>query len=459
MQNQTQSRALPSFRDFVELLDQNKELRRVKDEVNPKFEISAIHIKVQSEKGPALLFENVKNSKIPVLVNLLATRRRLALALGLPADIDNAAINATMSERMKVPVKPEIVSTGPCKEVIIGASDVDLTKYPIVTMHEKDAGPYITGAYIVAKNPETGVQNISYHRLLLRGKNKLGILMEPRHLWEIYRIADSRKEPLKIAIVLGYHPLVGIAASTGLPAGSDEYALASSLGGRPLQLVKAEESDLLVPADAEMVLEGVVLPQVREIEAPYGEYTGYYGTVGMRPIVEIKKITQRKNPIYYSITAKSTEMGYYFLAKTIRTLEQIQACVPSVKAANFIQTFMFVVCLKKLREGEARKAMLAAITANDSIKICIAVDDDIDPKKSDEVLWAMATRCDPEKGTFIIPNTAGQGLDPSAHGEDENRVWSIMCIDATRSLTKPFAERTYMPTLKDVERMKKEGLL
>ena len=459
MQSKALSGSLPSFRDFLELLDQHRELRRVPDEVNAKFEVSAIHIRVQSEKGPALLFENVKGFNMPVVVNLLATRRRLALALGLPADIDNAAINATISERMKNPVKPEIVSSGPCKEVVIGASEVDLMSYPIVTMHEKDAGPYITGAYVVAKNPETGVQNISYHRFLLRGRNKLGVLMEPRHLWEIYQAADSRNEPLKIAIVLGYHPLVGVAASTGLPLGSDEYTLASSLGARPLKLVKAEESDLLVPADAEIVMEAEVLPKVRELEAPYGEYTGYYGAVGMRPVVEIKKITQRKDPIYYSITAKSTEMGYYFLAKTIRTLEQIQACVPSVKAANFIQTFTYVVALKKIREGEARKAMLAALTANDSIKICIAVDDDINPRNSDEVLWAIATRCDPAKGTFIIPDTAGQGLDPSAEGEDENRVWSILCIDATRSLTRPFAERTYMPTIKDVERMKRDGLL
>lgn len=459
MQSHTESRALPSLRDFLELLDQHKELRKVTDEVNAKFEISAIHMKVQAEKGPALLFDNVKGFRIPVLVNLLATRRRLALALGLPADIDNVELNTTITERMRTPVKPEIVASGPCKETIIGASEVDLTSYPIVTMHEKDAGPYVTGAFIVAKNPETGVQNISYHRLLLKGRNTFGILMEPRHMWECYQIADARGEPLKIAIVLGYHPLLGIAASTGTPMGTDEYALAGSLGARPVRLVKAEDSDLLVPADAEMVMEGVVLPKVRELEAPYGEYTGYYGTVGMRPVVEVRKITQRKNPIYYSITAKSSEVGYYFLAKTIRTLEQIQAVVPSVKAANFLTTFVFVICLKKLREGEARKAMLAAFTANDSIKICIAVDDDINPKNSDEVWWAIATRCDPAQGTFVIPNTYGQGLDPSAHGEDENRVWSLMCIDATRSLTKPFAERTYMPTIKDVERMKREGLL
>lgn len=447
------------MRDFLEALDQHKELRRVKDEVNAKFEISAIHIKVQAEKGPALLFENVKGSKIPVLVNLLATRRRLALALGLPADIDNAALNATLAERMKKPLPPEIVSTGPCKEQILAAPEVDLTSYPIMTMHEKDAGPYITGAFIVAKNPETGLQNLSYHRLLLRGKNKLGILMEPRHLWECYRIADARNEPLKIAIVLGYHPMLGIAASTGMPVGTDDYALAGAMGGAPVKLVKAEDSDLMVPADAEMVLEGVILPKIRETEAPYGEYTGYYGTVGERPMVEVKKITQRKNPIYYSITAKTSEVGYYFLAKTIRTQEEIKAVVPSVQAANFLQTFTFVLSLKKIREGDPRKAMLAAITANDSVKICIAVDDDINTKNADDVLWAIATRCDPASGTFIIPNTYGQGLDPSAHGEDENRVWSIMCIDATKPLGRPFAERTYMPTIKDVERMKREGLL
>ena len=175
------------FRSYLKLLEENGELRREKMEVIPKFEIAAIHMKVQAEKGPALLFENVKGFNMPVLVNLLSSRRRLALALGLPADTNIETMNKTMADRMMNFVKPEIVSTGPCKEVILNSQQVDLTKYPIVTMHEKDAGPYITAGFIAARDPETGIQNLSYHRLLFRGKNKLGILMEPRHLHAIYK--------------------------------------------------------------------------------------------------------------------------------------------------------------------------------------------------------------------------------------------------------------------------------
>jgi UbiD family decarboxylase len=176
-------------------------------------------------------------------------------------------------------------------------------------------------------------------------------------------------------------------------------------------------------------------------------------------VVEVRKITQRKDPIYYSITARSSEVGYYFIAKTIRTLEIIRETVPSVKSANFLQTFFYVISLKKEHEGEGRKAMLAAIAANDTIKYCVVVDDDVNTRNMEEVIWAIATRCDPAKDTFIIPRTFGQTLDPSAEGEDEARVWSLLCIDATRPIAKPFAERSRIPTLEEIKKMKLEGKL
>jgi len=448
-----------TFRYYLRLLEEKGELRREKKEVNVKYEISAIHMKTQAERGPAILFENVKGYNIPVLVNVLSTRKRLAIALGLPENADYDTINNGIAKRIKERISPEVISSGPCKEVILNESELDLRKYPIPIMHEKDAGPYITGGFIVAKDPETGEQNLSYHRLLLKGRNRLGILMEPRHLWHIYKKADERGEPLNIAVVIGYHPVVGIAAATGLPLGENEYALAGALAKEPIQLVKAETSDLLVPADAEIVLEGVILPKEREIEGPYGEYTGYYGVPGMRPIVEIRKITQRKDPIYYTITARSAEMGYYFIAKTVGTFEKIKAAVPTFKRASFLQTFFFVISLKKEREGDGRRAILAALAANDSIKVCVAVDEDIDPRNPEEVLWAIATRCNPSKGIFIIPDVFGQSLDPSSEGEGPGRVWSILCIDATKPITRPFPEKAKIPSLEEIQRMKEQGLL
>jgi len=203
----------------------------------------------------------------------------------------------------------------------------------------------------------------------------------------------------------------------------------------------------------------VILPKVREMEGPYGEYTGYYGIPGMRPVVEIKKITQRKDPIYYSITARSAEMGYYFIAKTIRTFERIKESVPTVKAASFLQTFFYVISVKKEREGDGRRAMIAALAANDSIKICVAVDDDVNPRNPEEVIWAIATRVDPTKDIFVIPRTHGQTLDPSAEGEEAGRVWSLLCIDATKPITRPFPERARIPSIEEVEEMKKKGLI
>lgn len=446
-----------TFRGYLKILEENGELIKERKEVNVKYEIASLHMKAQAERGPAILFENVKGYSMPVLVNLLSTRTRLALALGLPKDAKRELIDEILRERIKKEVKPEVIDTAPCKEVII--EDVDLTKYPIPIMHEKDAGPYLTGGFIVAKHPETGIQNLSYHRLLLKGKKRFGILMEPRHLWHFYKRAEELNMPLKIAIVIGYHPLIGIAAATGLPLGQDEYSFAGGLLNHPVRLVKAEDSDLLVPADAEIVMEGKVLPNVRELEGPYGEYTGYYGIPGMRPIVEIDKITQRKNPIFYSITARSAEMGYYFIAKTIRTLERVKEVVPTVKSASFLQTFFYVISLKKEREGDGRRAMIAALAANDSIKVCVAVDEDVDPRNMEEVLWAIATRTNPSKDIFVIPNTQGQMLDPAGEGEGPGRVWSILCIDATKPITQPFPERARILSLEEIDKMKKEGLL
>ncbi|MDG6905787.1 MAG: UbiD family decarboxylase [Nitrososphaerota archaeon] len=438
-------------------MEQNKELKRETKEVTTKFEIAAIHMKTQGEKGPAILFENVKGYDIPVLVNVLSTRRRLALALNLPVDSEFEKINDALIQRVKEEIQPIVLPTGPCKEVIIDEKDIDLTKYPIVTMHEKDAGPYMTGGFVVVRDPETGKQNISFHRFLLKGKNKFGVLLEPRHLWHIHRISERMAKTLKIAIVLGYHPAIGIGGASGLPLKGREYELAGSLVGHPIQLVKAENSDLLVPADAEIVMEGEILLGAREIEAPYGEFTGYYGVRGMRPVVVIRKITQRKDPIYYSITARSAELGYYFIAKTVMTQERLKEEISGIKSANFLQTFFFVISLKKEREGDAKRAMLAAIAANDSIKVCIAVDDDINSRNPEEVIWAIATRCNPAKDTTIIPRVYGQMLDPSAEGEDENRVWSLLLIDATKPLGKSFAERSRIPSLEEIAQMKKDG--
>ena len=448
-----------TLRSYLSTLERNNELRREKKEVNPKFEIAALHMKAQAEKGPALLFENVKGSGMPVLVNLLSSRRRLALAMNLPVDIGFEPLNAEMEKRVSRSIAPEMVDTGPCKEVILEGNKVDLSKYPILTMHEKDAGPYITGGFVVARDPDTGEQNLSFHRLLLSGKNRLGIFMEPRHLRHMWRKADERNEPLKIAIVIGYHPAVGMAAVAGLPYGQSEYGLAGSLAGSPIQLTKAEDSGVLVPADAEIIMEGEILPKVRMKEGPYGEYTGYYGIVGDRPVVEVRKITQRRDALYYSITARSSEVGYYFIAKTARTAVTLKEALPGIKSANFLGTFFFVISLKKEREGDGRKAMLTAIAANDSVKYCVAVDDDVNSRNPEEVLCAIATRCDPSKGIFVIPHTFGQVLDPSAEGEDEGRVWSLMCIDATTPIDKSFQERARIPTLEEVERMRQQGLL
>ncbi|MDG6929189.1 MAG: UbiD family decarboxylase, partial [Nitrososphaerota archaeon] len=207
-----------TFRSYLNLVEKSGELKRETGEVNAKFEIAAIHMKVQAEKGPALLFENVKGFDMPVLVNMLSTRKRLAMGLGLPADVTFEKLNEELVKRVRKEVEPVVLETGPCKEVVVGEDEVDLTRFPIVTMHEKDAGPYLTGGFVVARDPETGEQNMSFHRFLLKGKNKFGIqISETAHGHYIMQKNLRNGKPTPMAVAIGLHPTVelGFLSFTG----------------------------------------------------------------------------------------------------------------------------------------------------------------------------------------------------------------------------------------------------
>ncbi len=280
------------LREFIGFLESKGELIRTKKPVDVKYEISAYIRKTSDVQGPALLFENVKEFTIPVLGGAFATRKRALLAL----ETSNEDYVNKFHDALDHLVAPKLTANAPCKDVIIKGQDVDLNKLPVPIFSERDPAPFITLGLCISRDPKSGGKNTSIYRLQLKGRNRLGIMAQ--HLVRQLMEAESIGKCLPIAISIGTDPVLPLATQWMAPYGTDELALAGSLRGAPVELVKAETVDLEVPATAEIIIEGMVLPNVREDEGPFGEVSGYYTPSNPKPVIEVTAITHRKNPIY-----------------------------------------------------------------------------------------------------------------------------------------------------------------
>jgi 2,5-furandicarboxylate decarboxylase 1 len=354
------------------------------------------------------------------------------------------------ARRSRNRVKPVIVprDQAPVKQVVKVGDEVDLRTLPVITHHEMDGYPYLVDA-VVAPDPDTGVYNSSHHRMLVRGKNELGLWMSPRHLWDYFRRAEERGEPLPIAHVVGHHPAFYLGSEAIVPIDEDEYEVIGGILGEPLRLTPSESfgERLLVPADAELVIEGEVLPGVRDAEGPFGEFTGYYGPQRWSPVVRVTAITHRKDPIYMNILVGHPDTAILGgIPKEAGIWEELKRSLPNVVGVHFPISgccrFHAYIAIEKKVEGEGVTAGLAALPYHDELKHVVVVDSDIDPFNEREVLWAVATRVQPDKDVVIIPNARGGTLDPSA---ERHAVGSKMIIDATKPVDRPFAERIRVP--------------
>lgn len=428
----------------------------VKRPVDPRFEVTAIQQHLENEdRFPLLLFERVKNlygdeSEFRLVTNVFASRHRCALALDLPRAHWRMETTVEFARRSRNRVKPVIVprDQAPVKQVVKVGDEVDLRTLPVVTHHEMDGYPYLVDA-VVAPDPDTGVYNSSHHRMLVRGKNELGLWMSPRHLWDYFRRAEERGEPLPIAHVVGHHPAFYLGSEAIVPIDEDEYEVIGGILGEPLRLTPSESfgDRLLVPADAELVIEGEVLPGVRDAEGPFGEFTGYYGPQRWSPVVRVTAITHRKDPIYMNILVGHPDTAILGgIPKEAGIWEELKRSLPNVVGVHFPISgccrFHAYIAIEKKVEGEGVTAGLAALPYHDELKHVVVVDSDIDPFNEREVLWAVATRVQPDKDVVIIPNARGGTLDPSA---ERHAVGSKMIIDATKPVDRPFAERIRVP--------------
>jgi UbiD family decarboxylase len=442
------------LRGYLSHLGEQGQLLRVKEEVDVKYEIAAGVRKTSDVEGPALLFENIKGfSGWRVLGGLFATRKLVALGLGVPQE--RMLERYLTLEDKRIP--PEMVASGPVKEVKWTGAQIDLSKLPIVTHASKDCGPYVTIGVQVGKDPETQIRNLSIHRMLVLGKDKLSLWAPAdHHLGRMILKAEEKNRGLEVATAIGVEPALVIGSQAKVPYGIDEYHVAGGLRGGAVKLIKCETIDVEVPAAAEIVIEGVTVPGERVADGPYGEYPGCYSEAKQAPVLKVTAITMRKNPIYQTaltgmpVTENHTLIEYGNAAVVYREVKKI---VPEVRGVNMTPGGTFrhhaVVSIKKRAENEGRNVILALLSMGIGLKQVIVVDHDIDPFDPMQVDWAMATRFQADKDAIIIPRIACSTLDPSC---PENRVTAGLGIDATAPMKERWRfEKVEIPGVEKVK--------
>ena len=420
-----------SLRSFLKQMKKENEVVHVKEQVSPRFEISSIM--KAFDGGPILFFENVKGYKTKIVTNICATRRRLCSALNVGPE----KLYQRMIESWRSPIPPKIVKTGPVKEV---TEKADLTKIPILTHFERDAGPYITSAIVSARSSDGKIENVSIHRLMVIDKNHLAIRQVPRQLFKLWNLAKSKKKDLDVAIAFGLHPAIMLAATSPLPFSISEYTVANAFLKERLNLIKCENVDAYAPAEAEMVFEGKISVKNEVIEGPLVDITGTYDIKRSQPTVEIVGMMHREDYIYQALLPSGAEhkllMG---LPHETMIWEAVANVVPIVKAVNLSEGgcgwLHAVISIEKQKDGDGKNALMAAFGAHPSLKHAIVVDSDIDVYNPNEVEWAIATRFQANEDLVIIPKARGSTLDPSA--DQETGQTTKLGIDATRPLTKP----------------------
>jgi 2,5-furandicarboxylate decarboxylase 1 len=425
------------LRSFIAELEATspEDVARVTKPVSPRYEMSAVLTHLERRKRfPLLYFENVAGHNAPVVINAQASRRLLAMALKCQVE----ELATKFSERQAKPLPPVEVSDAPVHEVIKLGNEADLTQLPLLTHYDVNAAPYITAGIVVATDPDTRARNTSYNRLMMAGKRELRIFMAVgRHLWTLHNKLEQRNQSLPIAIVIGVHPLFSLGAQAFTPATDDEYAVIGGMMEEPLRLVKAKTVPILVPGDAEMIIEGKILPHVRGVEGPFGEFTGHAVDSDDRQVIEVSAITRRANFIFQDIHAGYTEhklMGA--VPREAALLKAVRQTVPTVKNVCMPVSgncrFHAYIAIAKRTPGQAKNAICAAFAADMLLKHVVIVDDDIDVFDEEQVLWAVSNRFQADRDLVVIANAQGSELDPSASPGGVN---AKMGLDATKPLT------------------------
>jgi 4-hydroxy-3-polyprenylbenzoate decarboxylase len=445
--------SIHDLRSFIAALENESELARVRREVDWNLELAAVVEKNFRRKGPALLFENVKDYKMPFFVGGVQTPRRISIALEIDPETREKDIVREFFERYKTPIKPKIVELAPCKEQIFRESDIDLFRYPAPLWNEHDGGRFIgTWHSVVAKDPDTGWQNVGMHRMMIEERDICGIMFGPfQHIGLIYQKYERLGQPMPVAVAIGNDPVCPIVSCSPFGAGVDEWGMAGALRKAPLEVVGCETADLYVPAHSEIVLEGEVPPYERREEGPFGEHTGFYGGARTRKtFVRLKCITQRKNPILRG-TLEGTPVvedhqvtALTLSALALKLFEDVGTA--GIEAINFPACgdpwLAAIISMRKHYHSHSLDAarILMGSKIGRVLKHVFVVDEDVNVFNLEEVFYAINTRFQAGRDLIVTRDENGSLLDPSVP-IDRKGFTDKMILDATWPMTPEFKPR------------------
>ncbi|MEO1785165.1 menaquinone biosynthesis decarboxylase [Thermodesulfobium sp. 4217-1] len=459
--------AFSSLGEYIAFLEKRNELKRIRVEVDRYLEITEIADRFVKVGGPALYFENVKDSKFPLAINVFGTWDRVVRAIGNPDDIAKK-----IDELLKLPtkkigfwdtvrslpnivglmnIKPKIVNKAPCQEVILRGDQVNLNDLPVLHCWPLDGGPFITLPLVMTQDPESKERNLGMYRMQVFDRNTTG--MHWHHHKDGARHFSKLKpgERMNVAVAIGADPATIYSATAPLPPNVDEFVFAGFLRGSGVEMVKALNSDILVPAQAEFVLEGYVVKGELRREGPFGDHTGFYSLEDDFPVFHVECITHRKNPVYVATIVGRPPMEDAYLGKATERifLPMLKMTFPEIVDLNLPIEGVFhnlaIVSIKKQYPGHARKVMHAlwGLGQMSFTKFIVVVDEDVNVHDMSYVRWKALNNVDPERDIEIVKGP----VDVLDHAAPYPRFGSKMGIDATKKMKEEGLIREFPPDI------------
>jgi 2,5-furandicarboxylate decarboxylase 1 len=434
---------LRGFLDFVET-NHPSQLLRLTEPVQSAYEMTAIVFELErAGRSPVVVFESVVGHDMPVVTNIAGNRAVLAALL----EVDERELPAAFRERCQDYLPVERVGRAPWQEVMIEGDAVDLAQLPIPLQFDVDKAPYITAGQITARDPETGVDTTGFHRLMVSGRNRLGVsLHSRRRMYEFHRRAAERGENLPAAITLGIHPLHYMGSMAyHYPPNVRKYEIIGALFGEPYKVASCGVEGLDIPAGAEIVIEGEILADTHEPEGPFGEFTGYASYRSTQNVFVAKRIQMRPDAQFHSVVSGMSKDHILVscITREGEILNALRRNLPNVQAVHVPHItcggLMAIVKMKKTAPGEPQQAIMAALGTEFYTKIVIVVDEDVDIFTLSDVMWAVATRVRAEEDLIFIPGAKGAILDPTS--DPETFTLTKVGVDATKPDGRDFAER------------------
>jgi 2,5-furandicarboxylate decarboxylase 1 len=427
----TDRKPVTTLREWLDVLAASDRLAVARDGIGLRHQIAAVAKKLDGDK--ATFFPHPDGHTIPVVSGLTSDRRWMAEAMGVAPE----ALLATYQAAALNPIPWNETTQAPVQQIV--HRDVDMERQlPIPVHNEHDFGPYITAGLLISRNPKNGAQNVTIHRLQVAGKNRLGVLLLPRHTLAFQRMAEEAGQDLPVAIVVGVDPLTLLASQAIAPIDTDELMIAGALHGHPLDVVKCVTSELRVPAEAEIVLEGRILARVREPEGPFGEFPQYYGERADQHVIEIDAITHRAQPIFHTILGGGVEhLLLGAIPREATLLAHLNRSFPNIRDVHLprggTSRYHLNIQLDKKSEGEGKNVIMGAFGAHYDIKHVVVVDTDVDIHDPVAVEWAIATRFQADHDLVVVNEAQGSQLDPSSR----DGISAKMGLDATKPVAAP----------------------